>query len=76
MKLDLDEPVTYIYVHYGHNYGADPVCNGTGKAIRTLPYGEGLTSNMKWCKECQRILQSLHGPNSFQNIQLELPGIL
>ncbi len=64
-----------VYVHYGHNDGWQPVCYRRGQADMTLPHGSGLASNMKWCKECQRILQSLHGPNSFQNIQLDLPGI-
>jgi hypothetical protein len=65
----------YVYVHYGHDDGSQPVCYGRGKADWTLPHGEGMRYYMKWCKECQRILQSLHGPNSFQNIQLDLPGI-
>jgi hypothetical protein len=65
----------YMYVHYGHHYGRDPVCCWDGKAELVLPHGEGLTSAMKWCRECQRILQSIHGPNSFYNIQLDLPGI-
>lgn len=60
-----------IYVHYGHNYGYDPVCSYKGRADKILAHGSGFTSEMKWCKECQRILQGIHGENSFLNIQLE-----
>lgn len=65
-----------IYVHYGHNYGDTPICNNVGKADVILPHGSGFTYEMKWCKECQTILQTIHGADKFLNIQLELPGIL
>ncbi len=62
-----------MHAHYGHNYGDVPVCNGLGKADLILPHGKGFERYGTWCKECQRILQEIHGTHRFQNLQLEFP---
>lgn len=54
------------FVHYGHNEGQIPVC-GRYDNIPILPNGKNMGSGLKWCEDCQRILQDIRGTNEFKN---------
>jgi thymidylate synthase len=67
LNVQNDSPRTRV-VHYGTNDGSTPVCSISGyDCDRDLACAQKLAPGQKWCHNCQRALQKIHGPQHFQN---------